>query len=146
MFHGAIDSLLALLSAPDEVFGSESKTLQSEINSRLDPWKGLLEISLSVDPDLIAVTNPRVRDLGDVIEELISNSIRHGKAHNIELQVIHAEESDVHIISIDDATIAPPLIQIRSGLGTRIFNLASDGRWSIARLGDSTEFRLTMAL
>ena len=34
----------------------------------------------------------------------------------------------------------------KSGLGTHIFNLASDGRWSIKRVGSTTEFRLTMTL
>ena len=137
---------MVLLNAPDEDFESNSQNLQGEINSRLDPWKGLLDISLYIDSDLIPLKHPRVRELSEVIEELLSNSIRHGKAHNIELQVVRAGESDVQVISIDDATIAPPLIPIRSGLGTRIFNLASDGRWSISRVGDSTEFRLTMAI
>lgn len=143
-FYEALDSLISLLDKPDDEFESASTTLEVEINSRLDPWKGLLNISLYIDPELKSLENFRVRDLGEVIEELISNSIRHGKAQNIELRVVRAGLKDVQIASTDDAVIPPPQFPERSGLGTRIFNLASDGRWSINRNGDSTEFRLTM--
>lgn len=145
-FQRAVRSLLELLSSPDSDFGSELSNLEAEVNSRLDPWKGLLEINLYIDPDLVSIRNPRVRDLGEVIEELISNSIRHGKAKRIELKVIPSGERDVQVISIDDASTPPPINQGRVGLGSRIFNLASDGRWAITRIGDRTEFHLTMGI
>jgi two-component sensor histidine kinase len=84
--------------------------------------------------------------LGEVIEELISNSIRHGKAKKIELKILRAGAKDVQIVAIDDSSVAPKSGDKKSGLGTRIFNLASDGRWSIKRVGSTTEFRLTMTL
>lgn len=145
-FGEAIDSLHALLATPDADFESESSNLQVEVNSRLDPWKGLLQINLYIDPSLTSIKNSHVRDLGEVIEELLSNSIRHGKAQKIELKVISSGDTDVEVMSIDDSSNPPPLTQGRSGLGTRIFNLASDGRWSITRVGATTEFRLTMGI
>jgi two-component sensor histidine kinase len=99
-----------------------------------------------VDPDLKGIRNPRVRDVGEVIEELISNSIRHGKAKKIELKVLRSGNKDVEIVAFDDAIVRAPELPLRTGLGTRIFNLASDGRWSITRNGSSTEFRLLMGL
>jgi two-component sensor histidine kinase len=87
-----------------------------------------------------------VRDLGEVIEELVSNSMRHGKAQKITLRVRKAGDKDIEITATDNSTIAPPEVQSRYGLGTRIFNLASDGRWSLARVGLRTEFKLTMAM
>jgi two-component sensor histidine kinase len=145
-FGNAVDSLLSLLSTPDAEFEEESTDLETEINSRLKPWIGLLDISLYVDPNLKSIRNPRVRDLGEVIEELISNSIRHGKAKKIELKVLWTGHKDIEITALDDAVVQPPEFAIRSGLGTRIFNLASDGRWSITRNGSSTEFRLIMGI
>ncbi len=145
-FNTTIDSLFSLLSAPDAEFEEESTDLETEINSRLKPWIGLLEINLQVDSDLKGIRNPRVRDVGEVIEELISNSIRHGKAKKIELKVLRSGHKDVEIVAFDDAIVRAPELPIRTGLGTRIFNLASDGRWSITRNGSSTEFRLLMGL
>lgn len=145
-FKATLDSLNSLLSAPDADFEEESTDLQTEINSRLQPWVGLLNISIYVDPELKSVRTPRVRDLAEVIEELISNSSRHGKAKKIELKVLRSGVKDVEIIAIDDSTTPPSRAEKKPGLGTRIFNLASDGRWSIKRVGLTTEFRLTMEL
>lgn len=145
-FRETIQSLNALLSSPDAEFLEASKDLESEISSRLKPWSGLLDIKLSIDPGLKSFSSPRVRDLGEVLEELISNSIRHGKAKSIDLKVVRSGQKDVQIIAIDDAVIPLPETNKTKGLGTRIFNLASDGRWSITRVGPSTEFRLTMEI
>jgi hypothetical protein len=145
-FSEALQTLTSLLSAPDAEFEEESKDLQAELKSRIEPWSGLLTITLSISPELKSIQSPRVKDLGQVVEELISNSIRHGKATRIELKVLRSEDSDIQIIALDDALVAPTDSGRTAGLGTRIFNLASDGRWSITRVGPSTEFRLTMSM
>jgi hypothetical protein len=55
-------------------------------------------------------------------------------------------DKDIQIRAVDDSSVAPPEYITRYGLGTRIFNLASDGRWSISRVECGTEFQLTMAI
>ena len=145
-FNEALNSLLTLLDNPDAEFEQELTDLKSEVSSRLDPWIGLLEIELFIDAELESIRNPRIRDLGEVIEELVSNSMRHGKSQEIHLWIKKVGEKDIEIISKDNATVAPPINQTRYGLGTRIFNLASDGRWSLIRIASSTEFRLTMTI
>jgi len=60
--------------------------------------------------------------------------------------VVRVDDHFIEIVSRDNATVAPPEGQRRFGLGTRIFNLASDGRWSIARVDSSTHFRLFIEL
>jgi two-component sensor histidine kinase len=145
-FNEAVNSLLALLSAPDSEFEQAPTDLQTEVSSRLDPWLGLLDVELEIDSELKTIRNSRVRDLGEVIEELISNSMRHGKAQSIHLKMTRVGERDIQITARDNAPTAPPEIQTRYGLGTRIFNLASDGRWSIMRVESGTEFKLTMAI
>jgi len=145
-FNTAVDSLLNLLKNPDAEFEQEITDLETEVSSRLDPWLGLLDVDLHIDQELKSVRNERVRELGEVIEEIISNSMRHGKAQKVNLRVIRSGERDIQIIAVDDATVAPPEFQGRYGLGTRIFNLASDGRWSITRVESGTEFKLTMAI
>ena len=145
-YNETVESLLSLLSSPDAGFEEVSTDLQSEVISRLDPWRGLLEIKLHLDAEIASLRNARVRDIGQVVEELISNSIRHGRAQSIDLKVVRLGDQEIEIIAIDDSIVAPLESQNRSGLGTRIFNLASDGRWSMTRAENSTEFRLTMGL
>lgn len=145
-FEQTLERLIALLKDPDSEFEFVTADLQKEVASRLDPWVGLLDIELYIDPALASIQNSRVRDLGEVIEELISNSIRHGKATGIDLRIVGLAMGEIEIVAIDNATIPPSASEQRSGLGTRIFNLASDGRWSISRIGASTKFRLVMSI
>ena len=145
-FDDGLEALQRLLSTPDSEFEQDLTDLQTEIASRLDPWLGLVEVDLYIDDQLKEIKVPRVRELGEVIEELVSNSMRHGKAQKMELRVTRMGDREIHIVAIDNAPIAPPLIQHRYGLGTRIFNLASDGRWSLTRVESETHFELTLGL
>jgi two-component sensor histidine kinase len=99
-----------------------------------------------IDDEIASIRNSRVRDIGQVIEELISNSIRHGRSEKIDLKLMRAGNGNIDITAVDDATIPPPEPISKNGLGTRIFNLASDGRWSITRVGSSTVFNLRMSV
>ena len=143
-FDETIERLLKLLRKPDTEFELMTEELQKEVISRLDPWVGLLKIELYIDPSLRSIQGPRVRDVGEVIEELISNSIRHGKSKEIQLKIHRSGATDIEIVAIDNAVIHPNVEKQIPGLGTHIFNLVSDGRWSITRIGSTTEFRLTM--
>ena len=143
-FKKSIESLLSLLDNPDAEFEREITDLQTEVTNRLKPWMGLLDINLQIDPDLKTIRNSRVQEIGEVIEELIANSVRHGKAKKMQLSLVRSDQNDLTILAIDNSTTPPPESSKRSGLGTRLFNLASDGRWSITREGSSTKFRLTM--
>jgi signal transduction histidine kinase len=146
VFSETISALLELLESPDVNFEQSPNDLKTEIHSRLDPWFGLLDINLEIEERLTSMRNSRVQDLGEVIEELVSNSIRHGKAQKISLRVSRGGENEIHINAIDDAANPPSKFQGRFGLGTRIFNLASDGRWDLVRIGSTTEFNLIMTM
>lgn len=145
-FDKVLKNLETLLVDPAAEFDESPRDLQSEVNARLEPWKGLLDIDLFIDLALQSLKNTRVRDLGEVIEELLSNSIRHGKAKKIYLKLVPLGNNKIEIYSTYDSTFELPAKGLNAGLGTRIFNLASDGSWSITRQNSVTEFRLTMAL
>jgi hypothetical protein len=145
-FDENVQGLITFLSTPDAEFEERSSDLQAELSSRLDPWRGFVDIKLSIAQELKMVQSARVRVIGEVIEELLSNSIRHGKAKVIELHVTAAGDKEIDVLAIDNSAVAPDKFLSRSGLGTRIFNLASDGRWSITRVGATTEFRLRMSV
>lgn len=145
-FDQILKSLISSLDNPDAGFEEDAVNLQAELSSRLDPWKGFVDIELTITEDLKLMQSPSVKVIGEVIEELLSNSIRHGKAKEIALQVVRVGNEQIDIIAVDNATIAPDKSLNRSGLGTRIFNLASDGRWSITRVASSTQFKLRMSI
>ena len=145
-FDSGLKNLQLILDDPTREFEQDQMNLKAEIASRLDPWEGLITLNLSVDPTLEGVANDRVKDLGEVIEEVISNSVRHGGSQNISISITSPTHPDVELVIEDDAINPLPLVPARVGLGTKILNLVSDGRWSISHVEAKTTVKLTMSL
>jgi hypothetical protein len=145
-FDVGLKDITSVLSDPTREFEQKTVDLKTEISSRLDPWEGLIAIKIKIDPVLADISNERVKDLGEVIEEIISNSVRHGGSQNISIDITSIAHSDIQVSIEDDAVNSLPSVPSRVGLGTKILNLVSDGRWSISRNGAKTTVKLTMAL
>ena len=145
-FEAGLNILKVILDNPTKDFDQDPMNLKAEIASRLDPWEGLITINVVIDPALEMVSNDRVKDLGEVIEEIVSNSVRHGGSQNILIKITSFDHPDVQLTIEDDAVNPLPLVPARIGLGTKILNLVSDGRWSISHLGAKTTVKLTMSL
>jgi two-component sensor histidine kinase len=145
-FEVGLANIKSLLSDPTREFEQNIFDLKTEISSRLDPWDGLITIKVKIEPELADISNERVRDLGEVIEEIISNSVRHGGSQNISINITSINHPDI-VIHIEDDGVNPlPLSPSRIGLGTKILNLVSDGRWSISRTDLKTTVELKMSL
>ena len=145
-FDSGLKNLKLILDDPTKEFEQDQMNLKDEIASRLDPWEGLITLKLSVDPALEGVANDRVKDLGEVIEEVISNSVRHGGSQNISISITSSDHPDIQLLIQDDAMNPLPSVPARIGLGTKILNLVSDGRWSISHVDAKTTVKLTMSL
>jgi hypothetical protein len=145
-FDVGLKNIISVLSDPTREFEQITFDLKTEISSRLDPWEGLIAITIKIDPVLADISNERVHDLGEVIEEIISNSVRHGGSQSISINITSGNHPDIKVKIEDDAVNPLPLVPTRIGLGTKILNLVSDGRWSISRDGGKTTVNLTMAL
>jgi len=145
-FELGLENLKYILENPTREFEQTILNLSSEISSRLDPWEGLIAITIKIDPALVEIKNERVKDLGEVIEEIISNSVRHGGSQNIAINITPIDHLDIQVHVEDDAINPIPLVPSRIGLGTKILNLVSDGRWSIFHDGAKTTVDLTMSL
>ena len=145
-FELGLTEISLVLSDPTKEFEQKTVDLKTEISSRLDPWEGLITIRIKIDPALADISNERVKDLGEVIEEIISNSVRHGGSQNIAINITPIDHLDIQVHVEDDAINPIPLVPSRIGLGTKILNLVSDGRWSISHDGAKTTVNLTMSL
>ena len=119
-FDSGLKNLKLILDDPTKEFEQDQINLKDEIASRLDPWEGLIILKLSVDPALEGVTNDRVKDLGEVIEEVISNSVRHGGSQNISISITSSDHPDIQLLIQDDAMNPLPSVPARIGLGTKI--------------------------
>ena len=145
-FDEALGNIQSILQNPTKDFDNDFGNLESEVQSRLDPWNGLINVSLDIHPDVAKISNPKVRDFGEAVEEIIANSVRHGGSQNISVKVTPTGDGDIFILVTDDAVNPLPLVQSRIGLGTKILNLVSDGRWSISHNYSRTTFHMTMSI
>jgi two-component sensor histidine kinase len=145
-FKNGLNNLKMILENPTKDFEQNQMNLRSEVSSRLDPWEGLIKINLSIDSSLENVSNSRVKDVGEAIEEIISNSVRHGGSQNIWINITLLDHPDIQLLIDDDAVNPIPLVLPRIGLGTKILNLVSDGRWSISHIDRKTTVKLVMAV
>jgi len=145
-FEVGLANIALVLSEPTREFEQKAVDLKTEISSRLDPWEGLISIKIKIDHALADISNERVKDLGEVIEEIISNSVRHGGSQNISINITSTIHPDIHVQIEDDAVNPLPSVPSRIGLGTKILNLVSDGRWSISHVDAKTTVKLTMSL
>jgi anti-sigma regulatory factor (Ser/Thr protein kinase) len=102
-FEAGLKNIGLVLEDPTREFEQNLVDLKSEISSRLDPWDGLIVMKISIDAALENVSNERVHDLGEVIEEIISNSVRHGGSQNISINISSSIHPDIHVQIEDDA-------------------------------------------
>jgi two-component sensor histidine kinase len=145
-FNKVRAAILELLQNPTAEFNSEKLDLSTELSTRVDPWIGILDVDLRVDEQLKNFRNERVQDIGEVVEEILSNSVRHGGSSRIELEIKNVDAQTICITAIDNPAKSPDLESSTPGLGTKIFNLVSDGRWEIQRRGDETVFTIFISV
>ena len=124
---------LSILQAPLPISESEI-TLGAEVARKLSLWHGLCAFELQIDPRLVDVTNPEPREVGRIIEEGISNSIRHGGASKIAVSVMSGADGSVVIQIDDNGSGISKTSQNKPGIGSAIFASATRGSWSLSSL------------
>lgn len=112
--------------------------LSSEVARKISLWEGLCSFELQIDPRLENLQNPEPREVGRLIEEGISNAIRHGKASTILISIMSGASGSV-VIQIDDNGSGISKSNIgKPGIGNAIFSLATGGSWSLTSLDRGT--------
>ncbi len=145
-FNTLRGSLIELLQNPTAEFNSEVLTLSNELSTRIDPWFGILDVELKLEAGLENYRNERVQEIGEVVEEILSNSVRHGGSSKIELEIKMFDAKTISIKAVDNPTKSPNLESSTPGLGTKIFNLVSDGRWEIQHRTGETVFTIFISV
>ena len=133
-FLKALSALIELLNSNDVKLLPTYRNLEEEFAARLEPWSGLVEFETLIDEKLNFHQGTWVRVLGEVVEEVISNAVRHGGATHIRLEVRRLTRTNILLFEEDNSPQIPPdFSDSRRGLGTTIFSAASLGRWKLNR-------------
>ena len=104
-FHGALREAHNVLANPALENSADDATVLTEVDRKIGLWSGLCEIDVSIDPTVTARTGRLARDIGRVVEEGVSNAIRHGGADAISIQI--RESADGILVEVRDNGCGP---------------------------------------
>jgi two-component sensor histidine kinase len=138
-----IESSLEQLNNPNRL---ESETLLSVLDQVKDLWSGSVEINIDIQNDLEAAITKEPLTCDATIEvtrELVTNSIKHGQATQVQIKISEIDSSRFSVEVIDNGQAldeaAPP------GYGTKVLNELSLN-WERTRSGDTTRSYAEMVL
>ena len=110
------------------------KTLGEEISFRVEPWSGIVDIRVHFESRCKSKKSNRLSEIGVLIEEAISNSVRHGDSTVIDLSIAMATRTELLVRIVDDSKV-PLAADMTEGesrsLGLLIYESVTDGNWTL---------------
>lgn len=103
-------------------------SIAESIANAVDPWAGLVTIEFEIDSDVASMADV-YGNAGKVVEEAVTNAVRHGSAKEAIISVIGNDEwiqIDVHDNGCGIPDGSP-------GLGSRMFDRLSAGPWTLKK-------------
>ena len=120
-FRAALGEAHSVLAQPTINTNPDPTSLVEEVQRKVQLWSGLCDISLDIEPSLAEIQGRLARDVGRVVEEGLSNAIRHGNATSIQVRVSRSNSS-VNI-EVDDNGRGPQ--DGPAGLGSSLLDSLS---------------------
>ena len=142
VFTAALQEAYEVLSTslPTQIL---SESVAAEIDRKVALWRGLCEFKTEVTVEVSATTAQLSTVLGRIVEEAISNSIRHGKATSITIHVFSENENSVGIRVVDNGV---GLTRKQPGMGTALIDQVTSGNWSLIRERDATKLTASISV
>ena len=138
-----IESSLEQLNNPNRL---ESETLLSVLDQVKDLWSSSVEIKIDLQTDLEAAITKEPLTCDATIEvtrELVTNSIKHGQATQVQVKISEIDSSRFSVEVIDNGHALDEAAT--PGYGTKVLNELSLN-WERTRLGDTTRSYAEMVL
>jgi len=140
---GDRESLLVALAAAREALEEPLPghtlvvgSIAEEVARKVSLWGDACRFTVAVGPG-VSTSGADSLIVGRVVEEGLTNAIRHGQATAISVRV-DVEGAGVLIVVADDG--AGPK-EGTAGLGSALLDQATGGAWSLQRVGERTELR-----
>jgi signal transduction histidine kinase len=116
------------LKLPSEsYFSTPEADLKDEIDKVLAKWNGLINIKLTLAKTQPVLAPDLIQDVGNVINEGLSNAFRHGLADQAKVRI--SFKSGHMFIEIEDNGSGPT--EGKGGLGSEWFNALAGGNWAL---------------
>jgi signal transduction histidine kinase len=138
-----IEAALEQLTNPNRL---ESETLLSVLNQIRDLWSDSVEIKIFIPSDLeTKITNESLTCEAtiELTRELVTNSIKHGKATQVSVEISEIDPTRFLVEVIDNGGTPDP--GATQGYGTKVLSELSLN-WERVRSGDTTRASAEMVL
>jgi len=126
----AFDLIMKILENASEFDYARDESLQDGVNKQISLWSEIIDIDLTVPPEIALRTGPQIRKAVEVVGEMITNASRHGGASKITIEIRRENPDELRIRAVDNGN---HFVAKSKGFGTRFFDEVSRGRWDIAR-------------
>ena len=135
LLNAALNEAIGVLDLP-VVESPEARSLADEVSRKTGLWEGLCSFTVDLDPAAHSVGSAAAVTIGRIVEEGISNAIRHGKATSIDITVTRLNESTVRVVILDNGH-GPQ--GGKANVGSAFVQQASAGRWSLTSSGSGSQ-------
>lgn len=152
----ALEEAIAILHTPVERAAAH-ETIGAEVARKAALWVGFCEISVHVQPSLGDVPHAAAQDVGRLVEEAISNAVRHGGATHIVVNVALEDDGAIAVEVEDDGVNDVQFAASHSGrpshrrgslgvlgVGSAMFEQITGGNWSLTRHEGRTHLHATV--
>ena len=131
-----IDALLEAMTILDQPLeqAPSAGSISEEVQRKVALWGSLCEFTITINGDNpvgLHETHPSPESIGRIVEEGISNAIRHGKATRIDIVVTTRPDGTCDVEITDNGT-GPQ--GGKPGIGSALLHQASAGAWSLTAL------------
>ena len=142
-FQAALHEAGEILRAPTRSYEQAETTVVDEVQRKVGLWAGLCSIDVAMSPEVAVMDGRLARDVGRVVEEGLSNAIRHGRAKVITVLVEPTESSaaDGIVVVVEDNGSGPG--DGERGLGSSMLDAVSE-RWELSALEPGSRLRAVL--
>jgi len=111
-----------------EYFSAPEETFKEEITKVVSKWNDLMKVKVTISSTIPKIPGQKAQEIGNVINEGLSNSFRHGNASKVDVSVTNKSDQ-ISVIVKDDGD---GLNGGKPGLGTDWFSAIAGNAWSLA--------------
>lgn len=133
--QNAINELNRIVSEPNGRVMDNCASSITQIYSRIEStWGALVNIKFHEDASKDDLTSDELENVQTIVEEVVTNSVRHGLASHIDVSVTIIDKTHIEISVIDNGIG----IQIKKyGLGTNLITTICGNSWSLENRPDA---------
>ena len=139
----ALNEVRTSLTVVDFVELDPNRVLLQEVNRLAKLWDGILVTDIEIESRGAQDKYKNLDLIIGLIEEGLSNAVRHGEATEARIKISQFHDRRTKVFISDNGN---EIDQVEKGAGSRLFDHATKGRWTLERNQTNTRTELTLVI